>query len=204
METEINLDPCFKHKQQKQRKQLEHMQSKPEVDPRLWWYILSQRTSSARRTRQRVGRTRGDSPETAWRPPRWPASSGLGPSAATGENINKQTHDQYRLRDWDQYWNRKDLQDKYLNGCENGGNIINGAPLVLQNIEADCTISVNIGVKHLGDKLHFWRLVRVVLGEAELELEGATFPRCVVRTERWKFRAFLGFCERWRVIIHRK
>ena len=35
------------------------------------------------------------------------------------------------------------LIQPYLNGCQHRGNIINGAPLILQNIQANLAIHVN-------------------------------------------------------------
>lgn len=48
------------------------------------------------------------------------------------------------------------------------------APLSLENVEADATLVIDVRVVHLGHKLDFGRLERVVAGELNVELKDST------------------------------
>ncbi len=62
------------------------------------------------------------------------------------------------------------------------GNVVDGGPLVLEDVQADAAIVVDVGVKHGRNEADLGRLVGVLLGELQLEPERATFPRRVVRS----------------------
>eukprot|EP00302_Diacronema_sp_CCMP2436_P053959 CAMPEP_0180065450 /NCGR_PEP_ID=MMETSP0985-20121206/8752_1 /TAXON_ID=483367 /ORGANISM="non described non described, Strain CCMP 2436" /LENGTH=149 /DNA_ID=CAMNT_0021995881 /DNA_START=748 /DNA_END=1197 /DNA_ORIENTATION=+ len=70
-----------------------------------------------------------------------------------------------------------------LDGGQDGGNIVDGRPLVLQDVEADRAVRVHVRVEELRHELDRRRLVRVVLRELELQAEGAVLPRRVVRAK---------------------
>ncbi len=64
---------------------------------------------------------------------------------------------------------------------QHGGDVVDGAPVALQDVEADAAVVVHVGVEQFGDELHERGLVRVVLAEVEHELEGAALPGCFFR-----------------------
>jgi len=66
---------------------------------------------------------------------------------------------------------------------EHRGNVVNGTPLVLENVQTNRTIGVNVGMEHFGKEFDHWCFVRVLLCELQLQLEGASFPRCVFRSK---------------------
>lgn len=68
-----------------------------------------------------------------------------------------------------------------LNRSKNGRNIIDWAPVALQNVKTDAAIIVDVRMEQLGDELDDGRFVRVVLGEEEREFEGSTFPWGIIR-----------------------
>ncbi len=72
----------------------------------------------------------------------------------------------------------------HLNRGEDGRNVIDRTPLILQNVEADAAVGIHVWVKALGHKLHLGRLVRVVLGKGHFQLERGALPRRVVGAGR--------------------
>ena len=49
----------------------------------------------------------------------------------------------------------------------------------MEDRNADVSVEVDIGVPHGGDELHFWRAVRVRLGEDQFTVEDASLAaRC--------------------------
>ena len=71
------------------------------------------------------------------------------------------------------------ITQQTLYRCQNRRNIINRAPLILQNIEADISVVVNIWVVNLGLEGHFGRLVGIGLWKDHWELKCAALPICV-------------------------
>ena len=63
------------------------------------------------------------------------------------------------------------------------GDVVDGAPLRLQDVEADLPVGVDVRVEDVRDEAHLRRLVRVLLRELEHEVEGTPLPRRVVRAE---------------------
>jgi len=55
-------------------------------------------------------------------------------------------------------------------------NVIDGRPLILENVQADASIIVYIGVEHCRNKTDLGWLVWVLLREFQLQSERAPFP----------------------------
>jgi hypothetical protein len=49
-----------------------------------------------------------------------------------------------------------------------------GAPLVLEDVQANATIAVDVGVVYFSDELNLWGLERVVRGEVDVQEEHTT------------------------------
>lgn len=64
-----------------------------------------------------------------------------------------------------------------LNACEDGGHVVCWTPAVLKNIKADPTVSVDVGVEHLGEELDNGGLVRVLLTELQSQFERSILDR---------------------------
>ena len=60
-----------------------------------------------------------------------------------------------------------------LDTGENRRDVVSWAPAVLKDVQADTTISIDVGVEHLGEKLHNRGLVGVLLTKLHGELESA-------------------------------
>lgn len=67
-----------------------------------------------------------------------------------------------------------------LDRREDGGNVIDGGPVVLKDVQADTAVRVDVGVEEAAHKLDDGGLVGVVFREMHCEFEGATFPSCVI------------------------
>jgi len=70
-----------------------------------------------------------------------------------------------------------------LDRRENGRNVVDRRPLVLQDVEANTAVGVNVRMEHLRREAHFRGLVGELLAKREVEREGAALPRRVLRTE---------------------
>lgn len=70
-----------------------------------------------------------------------------------------------------------------LNARQDGCDVIGWRPSVLQNIEAQFSVGVDIGVEHLAEEFDGGWLVRVGFVERENEFEGSVFERGVCGTE---------------------
>lgn len=66
-----------------------------------------------------------------------------------------------------------------LNTCKHCSNIISRAPSVLQDVQAQLASSVDVGMKHLADKLDGGWLVRVLLLKMHHKAECAIFEGCI-------------------------
>jgi len=55
--------------------------------------------------------------------------------------------------------------------------------LILQNVQADLSVVVDVGMEHFGEESDLRGFVGVVFGEFEDEFEGAAFPGGVVGSE---------------------
>ena len=62
-----------------------------------------------------------------------------------------------------------------LNRSQDSRDVIRRRPTVLQNVEAQFSVGVDVGVKHLRDELDDGRLVRVRFVKGQDEAEGAVF-----------------------------
>jgi len=71
-----------------------------------------------------------------------------------------------------------------LDGREHRGNVIDGGPVVLEDVQADTTVSVDVGVEEAAHKFDNGGLVGVVFREVHREFECATFPGCVIWSAR--------------------
>ena len=66
---------------------------------------------------------------------------------------------------------RVGLVQQRLDGGEDGGDVVGGAPPVLEDVEADAAVRVDVGMEHLGQELHHRRLVGILLAELQGQLE---------------------------------
>lgn len=71
-----------------------------------------------------------------------------------------------------------------MNGGEDGRNVIDGAPVALQDIEANAAVVVDIWMEQLGHKLDDRGFVGIVFRKNKREFESAAFPWSVVRALR--------------------
>lgn len=60
-----------------------------------------------------------------------------------------------------------------LDGQEHGANLQGGTPLVLEDVEADASESIDVGMIDFGDEAHLGRGHGVVLGEEQFQFEEA-------------------------------
>ena len=60
-----------------------------------------------------------------------------------------------------------------LDAGEDSRHIIGWAPAVLEDIQADASISIDVGMEHLGKEFHHRGLVRVLLTELHSQLESS-------------------------------
>eukprot|EP00920_Eleutheroschizon_duboscqi_P042416 GHVT01101312.1.p1 GENE.GHVT01101312.1~~GHVT01101312.1.p1 ORF type:complete len:111 (-),score=13.36 GHVT01101312.1:563-895(-) len=72
------------------------------------------------------------------------------------------------------------MQKVYLNGCQYRGDVVHGAPLILQNVQADISIAVDIGVKDAREELDDGRLARVLLCESNDQVEDAALQQGLI------------------------
>jgi len=83
--------------------------------------------------------------------------------------------------------NAKDTNEEFrsqnLNWCENCSNVVDGAPLVLQDIQANASISINVWMKHPWNKPNNRGFVRIILGEVKSQLESTSIPWSVLRSK---------------------
>ena len=75
------------------------------------------------------------------------------------------------------------IAQQTLDAGEDGGNVVDGTPLILEDVEADLPVVVDVGVEHFGEESDVRGLVGVVLGELQDQLERSALPRGVVGTE---------------------
>lgn len=66
-----------------------------------------------------------------------------------------------------------------MDGKQDGSNLLSGGPVVLEDVKADSTESVNVGVVDLGQKADLRGAHWVVFGQEQLELEHATLVRAL-------------------------
>lgn len=62
-----------------------------------------------------------------------------------------------------------------LDRSQDGRDVIRRRPAVLQDVEAQFSVGVDVGVEHFRDELDDGRLVRVRLVKGQDEAEGAVF-----------------------------
>ena len=60
-----------------------------------------------------------------------------------------------------------------LDTGEDRRDVVGWAPAVLKDVQADTTISIDVGVEHLGEELHNRGLVGIFLTELHGQLEGS-------------------------------
>ena len=70
-----------------------------------------------------------------------------------------------------------------MDAGQDGGNVVDGTPLVLEDVQTDLPVVVDVGVEHFGQEADVGGLVGVVLGEFQDQLERAALPRGVVGAE---------------------
>ena len=70
-----------------------------------------------------------------------------------------------------------------LNRREDCTDVINGRPLILQDIEANGSVSLDVGMKHFAYKADDGRLVRVLVSKVNGEVKRSTFPCSVFRAK---------------------
>ena len=68
---------------------------------------------------------------------------------------------------------------KPLYAGKDGGNVVGGAPAVLQDVETELAGGVDVWVEHLRDELDSGRLVGVLLFEMHHQAKGAVLERRV-------------------------
>ena len=73
-----------------------------------------------------------------------------------------------------------------LDTCENGRHVICWAPPVLKNVQTDPTVSINIGVEHLGEELDHGGLVGVLLTELHGQFESSILNKQIRISEEEK------------------
>ena len=61
----------------------------------------------------------------------------------------------------------------HLDGRQHAGDVVDGGPLVLEDVQADAAVRVDVGVEHGARELHGGRAVGVLLREVQGQLEGA-------------------------------
>jgi len=74
------------------------------------------------------------------------------------------------------------LTQQALQAQQNTRNVVNGAPLVLEDVEADAAGKVDVGVVDWSLEEDSWGRVGVVIGECEGELQCEAFIGCLGRT----------------------
>ena len=121
---------------------------------------------TAPRTPSPSSRTRAGSPWTAARPSSWRGSWGSGHSAA--EKMHQIISSKMKCLGLG-----LDITAPYqwLDTGEDGGDVVGGAPPVLEDVEADAAVRVDVGMEHLGQELHHRRLVGILLAELQGQLE---------------------------------
>lgn len=67
-----------------------------------------------------------------------------------------------------------------LDAGQYGGYVVNRRPLVLQNIQADLSVIVDVGMEHFCEKPNLRCLIGIVLRKLEHQFEGSPLPRRVV------------------------
>lgn len=67
-----------------------------------------------------------------------------------------------------------------MDRSEDGRDVIDRRPVALENVQADAAVVVHVRMEELRNKFNNRRLIRIVLGELQGELESATFPGSVV------------------------
>jgi len=73
------------------------------------------------------------------------------------------------------------ITQQRLNAGQNGRNIISGRPSVLEDVEADASIRIDVGVEHFGEEFDYGWLIGVLLAELHRELESAVLKRGLMR-----------------------
>lgn len=66
--------------------------------------------------------------------------------------------------------------------------IVEGRPRVVQYIEADASVSIDVGVEHFSQKAHFWRLLRKLLSKLHDQLEDTALPLSPIRPNNYSFQ----------------
>lgn len=78
------------------------------------------------------------------------------------------------------------LSEQALDGEQDGPDIIQGRPLVLQDVQADVTLGVHVGVVAGCEEPHRGRIVRVATGELQRELIPQVFVYLASEKQRWR------------------
>lgn len=76
--------------------------------------------------------------------------------------------------------------EQALDGEQDGPDIIQGRPLVLQDVQADVTLGVHVGVVAGCEEPHRGRIVRVATGELQRELIPQVFVYLASEKQRWR------------------
>mmetsp|Transcript_843 Transcript_843/g.2122 ORF Transcript_843/g.2122 Transcript_843/m.2122 type:complete len:220 (-) Transcript_843:131-790(-) len=85
------------------------------------------------------------------------------------------------LSDIDSRNRKKPLNTEAMN--THRGNVQNWTPIVLEDVQANPSVRIYVRVEKLGNKLHQWSFFRVVFGKHKHQLESATLPCGVIRSE---------------------
>lgn len=70
------------------------------------------------------------------------------------------------------------FSEQALDGEQDGPDVIQGGPLVFQDVQADVSLGVHVGVVAGREELHCGRVVRVAAGELQRELIPQVFIYC--------------------------
>ena len=73
--------------------------------------------------------------------------------------------------------------EQRLDRGENGADVVDGRPHVLQNVQTNRTIRVNVWMEHFSQELDFRCFIRVFLCELNCEVETSAIPNGVIWTE---------------------
>lgn len=107
-----------------------------------------------------------------------------------------------RIGWWGGIW----IAQQRLNTGQYSRYVINGRPLVLQDIQTDLTIVVDVRMEHFCQKSNLWRLVRIIFRKLEHQFEGSTLPWRVVGSKdnslpHHNVGIHGGACHSWRWVI---
>jgi len=67
------------------------------------------------------------------------------------------------------------LVQQGLDGRQDGGHVVRGAPPVLKDVQADASVCVDVWMKHFADKSDCWWFVWILFGKTDCKLESPVF-----------------------------